>query len=560
MKKKNVIIVSIVMMLLLFLAPLNSYAISQESSGSYNYSFSQKINDSSGDPPPIKFPGEIIDNAPIFKHFSIPQRESYHHKISTRFSSDLIIDIIIQLNQTLYLKYLEDIVEFGPRRTGTPACKEAGIYIYNQFKAMGIEARYHNWSYGGNSGSVIEGTLKGINETSDEIYIICAHYDSVTGSPGADDDGSGTAAVLVAADLLSRNAVNHTVKFVAFDGEEQGLLGSHEYAREASQNGDNIIGVLNGDMIGFAITKFDGSNIKIFENSQSHWITTFTDNISDIYYEYIGLNIIPSGSSGGSDHYSFWQYGYDAIFYHEYNFNDYYHSPEDTIEHMNLSYATNCSRLMVATLAELAQAVIPSQPPNKPIITGPKTGIEGVELEFTFVTTDPEGEEVYYYIEWGDDNNSGWIGPYNSGEEVKVTHIWDVEGYYSIKALAKDGYDVKSNWSIPFQIQILGGPFLDIRSINGGLFRVNSIIKNIGGLDAENVNWEIILDGGAIIGKKTNGTVNIPAGSNETIISKFIFGFGPTRIKVRAWLTDNSDTKEIGGYVALFYVRVNPGG
>jgi hypothetical protein len=560
LKKKNVIIVSIVMMLLLFLAPLNIYAISQENSESYNYSFSQKINDSLGDPPSIKFPGEIIDDAPMFKHFSIPQHESYHHKISTRFSSDLIIDIITQLNQTLYLKYLEDIVEFGPRRTGTPACKEAGIYIYNQFKAMGIEARYHNWSYGGNSGSVIEGTLKGINETSDEIYIICAHYDSVAGSPGADDDGSGTAAVLVAADLLSRNAVNHTVKFVAFDGEEQGLLGSHEYAREASQNGDNIIGVLNGDMIGFAITKFDGSNIKIFENSQSHWITTFTDNISDIYYEYIGLNIIPSGSSGGSDHYSFWQYGYDAIFYHEYNFNDYYHSPEDTIEHMNLSYATNCSRLMVATLAELAQAVIPSQPPNKPIITGPKTGIEGEELEFTFVTTDPEGEEVYYYIEWGDDNNSGWIGPYNSGEEVKVTHIWDVEGYYSIKALAKDGYDVKSNWSIPFQIQILGGPFLDIRSINGGLFRVNSIIKNIGGLDAENVNWEIILDGGAIIGKKTNGTVNIPAGSNETIISRFIFGFGPTRIKVRAWLTDNSDTKEIGGYVALFYVRVNPGG
>lgn len=543
-------------MTLLTLTPFNIYAISQENYGQYENPYSEKIDD----PPVIKFPGEIIENAPMFKQFSIPQRESYHHKINNPFNNDLILDIILQLNQSLYLKYLEELVEFGPRRTGTPACHDAGIYIYEQFKSMGIEAQYHNWSYGGESGSVIEGTLEGINETSDEIYIICAHYDSVTGSPGADDDGSGTAAVLVAADLLSRNAVNHTVKFVAFDGEEQGLLGSHEYARVASQNGDNIVGVLNGDMIGFAISAYDGSNIKIHENTESNWITVFTDNISELYDEYIGLNIIPSGSSSGSDHYSFWQYGYDSIFYFEYNFNDYYHSPEDTIEHMNISYATNCSRLMIATLATLAQAVIPSKPPSKPIISGPTTGVEGEEYEFTFITTDPEGDDVYYFIEWGDDTNSGWIGPYTSGEEAKVTHTWALEGYYEIRALAKDVYEVKSTWSNLFQIHIFGGPVLDIKSIKGGLFNVNSVIKNIGGLDATDVNWEITLDGGAIIGKKTNGTINIPVGVNETVTSKFIFGFGPTTVKVSTWTPESSDTREIGGFILFFFIRVNPGG
>ena len=65
----------------------------------------------------------IIENSPMFQHFSIPQRESYHHKISTQFQNDLIIDIILQLNQSLYLEYLEGIVEFGPRRTGTPGCE-----------------------------------------------------------------------------------------------------------------------------------------------------------------------------------------------------------------------------------------------------------------------------------------------------------------------------------------------------------------------------------------------------------------------------------------------------
>jgi len=569
MMKKYVINISIIMMLLIALTPLNLYASPQISkSVPHDDLFYQKnIEDyqlmefTSDDPPSIPFPGEIIENPPMFQHFAIPQRESYHHKIiSTKFQNDLITDIILQLNQSLYLKYLEDIVEFGPRRTGTPACEQAGKYIYNEFKAMGIEARYHNWSYGGESGSNIEGTLKGINETSDEIYIICAHYDSVTGSPGADDDGSGTAAVLIAADLLSRNSVNHTVRFVAFSGEEQGLLGSYEYAKEASQNGDNIIGVLNGDMIGFAISSYDGSNIKIYENTASHWLTVFTEDISELYDEYIGLDIIPSGSSSGSDHYSFWQHGYDAIFYHEYNFNDYYHSPQDTIENMNISYATKCSRLMIATLAELAQAVIPSEPPSQPLISGPSSGIEGKEYEFTFKSTDPEGGEIFYYIDWDDDNDSVWIGPYNSGEEVTVTHTWTTKGYYEIIAQAKDVYDVKSNWSNPFPVTILGGPVLDIKSIKGGLSKVNSDIQNIGGLNATDVDWEIILEGGAILGKETNGMVNIPAGEQVTITSKFIFGLGPTKVKVRAWIPENEDTRELGGYILLFFIKINPNG
>ncbi|UCD13323.1 MAG: M28 family peptidase, partial [Thermoplasmatales archaeon] len=452
MKKKHAISITIIMLLLLALIPSNSCAIPRGNPmrADYDDSFTYGIVDDnqdpdvpSGDPPYLPFPGEIIENPPMFQNFHIPKRQPHHHEFSVKSQNDLIVDILLQLNESLYLGYLEDIVSFGPRRTGTPSCQQAGEYIYTQFKAMGLEAQYHNWTYGGYSSSNIEGTLVGENETSDEIYIICAHYDTVSGSPGADDDGSGTAAVLVAADIFSKYAVNHTVRFVAFSGEEQGLLGSYEYAREASQNGDNIIGVLNGDMIGFAISTYDGNNIKIYENTESHWLTLFTEEISELYDEYIELNIIPSGSSGGSDHYSFWQWGYDSIFYHEYNFNDYYHSSQDTIENMNITYTTKSSRLMIGTLAALAQAVVPSEPPHPPSITGPKTGIEEEEYEFTFVTTDPEGDDVYYYVEWGDDTHSEWFGPYNSGEEATATHTWTLEGDYEIRAKAKDIYDVE---------------------------------------------------------------------------------------------------------------------
>ncbi len=569
MKKKIIIVFLSIMMVLLVFTPLNIYAIPHEIPQSSEYDSSSipdkikdylEFKDSVGDPPYLPFPGEIIDNAPMFQNFSIPKRDSFHHDIGVQFQDDLIIDILLQLNESLYLEYLEDIVAFGPRVTGSSACEQAGEYIYSQFKSMGLQVRYHNWTYGSYSSSNIEGTLEGLNESSDEIYIICAHYDTVSGSPGADDDGSGTAAVLVAADLISKYAANHTVRFVAFSGEEQGLIGSGIYAQEASQNGDNIVAVLNGDMIGFALSAYDGDNIKIYENSQSNWITEFTDEISVIYDEYIDLNIIPSGSSSGSDHYSFWQHGYHAIFYHEYNFNDFYHSSQDTIENMNISYTIKSSRLMVGTLAVLAQAIVPSEPPNQPTITGPTTGLEEEEYKYTFVTTDPEGDNIYYYIEWGDNSNSGWLGPYNSGEPEEAIHTWSKPGDYNIRVRAMDIYGGVSNWSTPISIHILQPAFLDVIRITGGYYKVNAIIQNKGEIDATNVSWSISLDGGAFIGKETSGVVTVPAGGEISINSNLILGLGPTTFKVRASTPESTDVDEIGGYVLFFYVKVNPGG
>jgi hypothetical protein len=70
-----------------------------------------------------------------------------------------------------------------------------------------------------------------------------------------------------------------------------------------------------------------------------------------------------------------------------------------------------------------------------------------MSYEYTFVTTDPEGDDVYYFIDWGDDHFKEWIGPYNSGEEIIVSHTWEVENNYNISCKAKDPYDSMSNWS-----------------------------------------------------------------------------------------------------------------
>jgi len=65
----------------------------------------------------------------------------------------------------------------------------------------------------------------------------------------------------------------------------------------------------------------------------------------------------------------------------------------------------------------------------------------------TFVSTDPDGDDVYYYIDWGDGTNSSWIGPYNPGEEISLSHAWNEKGTYVISAKCKDSNDVESDWN-----------------------------------------------------------------------------------------------------------------
>ncbi len=400
-------------------------------------------------------PGELAPDFVFETHEKIQINTNPPSK-SLQSDEETIIDILQNLDEDLILGYLEDLVAFGPRVTGSTACHDAGDYIYDEFLSYGLEARYDDWSYYGYSGNNIEGTLYGVNESSDEIYVICAHYDSVSGSPGADDDGSGTAAVLAAAYLMTQYEFNHTIRFVAFDGEEQGLLGSHEYAEEAYQNGDNIVGVLNGDMIGYAENPTQASMVKIYENSASQWITDFTEDVNQNYDEYFELTIVPSGSSSGSDHASFWDFGYHAIFYHEYEFNSYYHSSGDTIEHMDLDYCTRVSRLIIATLGELSEAQIMSEPPETPTEpNGPEEWAINIETTFSTITTDPEGDNIYYLFDWGDGTDSGWIGPYPSGQTIEASHIWTELGDYEVKVIAKDVNNAQSDWSEPAIISIV---------------------------------------------------------------------------------------------------------
>lgn len=88
-----------------------------------------------------------------------------------------------------------------------------------------------------------------------------------------------------------------------------------------------------------------------------------------------------------------------------------------------------------------------NSPPETPEISGTTNGKTGTSYTYYFSTTDPEENNVYYYIDWDDGSNSGWYGPYKSGDEKSLSHAWDSDGTYNIKIKAKDTSGEESDWN-----------------------------------------------------------------------------------------------------------------
>jgi hypothetical protein len=110
-----------------------------------------------------------------------------------------------------------------------------------------------------------------------------------------------------------------------------------------------------------------------------------------------------------------------------------------------------------------------NQPPVISPIDGPSSGNVNIEYDYWFEATDPDGDDVSYWIEWGDGGieGDGWIGPYNSGNKIKVTHAWSEQSSYTIKVKAKDEWNFESDWatlevSMPKNKELNNPPFLQL--------------------------------------------------------------------------------------------------
>jgi aminopeptidase YwaD len=313
----------------------------------------------------------LITNPIVISKFNIKEDDNNYslflkEQRTKEIYDQKITQAIEMVNESLLRQFLEEILINGPRKTGTYGCDQAAEFIFNQFQEMGLETRYQYWKSRNDrkpfklfKSQNVEGVHKNNNTENKEILVFNAHYDSSVISPGANDDGSGVAAVLTAAYVLSSFEFNRTIKFVTFSGEEVGLLGSKNYVKEIYEKNEDILIEFNADMIGYAKTTQGGKNVSLSSTEDAKWIIDEIKNVNQIYNINFnikqGWKITPGGPRSGSDYHDFVLYGYEAIAFWEDEFErSYFHTPNDTIDHINFSYLVNVTKLIVGSLAYLA--------------------------------------------------------------------------------------------------------------------------------------------------------------------------------------------------------------
>ena len=245
----------------------------------------------------------------------------------------------------------------------------AAMYIKSKFEYFGLTAYEQPFTFtsGGttynakNVYAVQNGTLY-----PNKKYIICAHYDAYSPTqsnvPGADDNASGSAAVIEAARVLSLYSPKYTIVYALWSGEEQGLKGSWYYANKAKTDNEEILGVINLDMIAWDKTgknnvEIEYKNLTGSNQVQMDKIHNMVSSVNGAY----GFNMTISkfnNATGGSDHYPFLANNFPAFLMIEdwTNHNDNYHKITDIYSNLYIDYFEKCSKLAICTLAELAQA------------------------------------------------------------------------------------------------------------------------------------------------------------------------------------------------------------
>ncbi len=265
--------------------------------------------------------------------------------------------------------------DIGERNVGRPeALRAAADFIRAEFAALGHEVAAQSYSAGGVDCENLEVGIPGRTRPG-EIIVVGAHYDTVEGSPGADDNASGVAGLIEIARLLREEAMSRTVKLVAFVNEEApffyfGEMGSKVYARAARRRGDDIRAMLSLEMLG-CYSEVRGSQaypplLRWFYPDRGNFIA-FVSNLGsrrllgevvrrfkahcDFPAERLAAPTLVPGVAW-SDQLSFWRAGYRAIMVTDTAFYRYahYHRASDTPEKV-------CYPEMARVVEGLAKAI-----------------------------------------------------------------------------------------------------------------------------------------------------------------------------------------------------------
>jgi hypothetical protein len=224
-------------------------------------------------------------------------------------------------------------------------------YLTGVLKRLGLEAKTQ--PYGTAGGVNLYAVLPATTHDHDDAVIIGAHYDTVRVAPGANDDGSGVAAVIGVAQAMSQiEPRTRDIIFAFFDEEERGLVGSKAFAQWLKDENRRIHSAHTIDQMGW-----DSNHNRAIE------LETPYDGAPDLYKQAasaLGMDIsIFTTNDTSSDHTSFTRAGFSAVGiteeYHHGDTTPFYHKAGDTFATIDFDYLASTTRLMVEVMRVLTR-------------------------------------------------------------------------------------------------------------------------------------------------------------------------------------------------------------
>jgi len=240
-----------------------------------------------------------------------------------------------------------------------PELERAAQYIRNEYLKFGFEVKEDIFQWEGRSHRNIAAEKRG-RTSPNHIFILGAHYDTVPGSPGADDNASGIAVLLEVARNIQAVPLGSTVRLIAFSLEEYNFIGSTHYVERLRKGEEKVLGMISLEMVGFTGPRQDyppylnpkyypnvGDFIAIVSNERSSRLLesvcqSFKTHIPQLPLESL---IVPGNGEGMeevrlSDHSPFWDQGFPALLVTDTSFlrNPNYHLPSDRMETLDFEF------------------------------------------------------------------------------------------------------------------------------------------------------------------------------------------------------------------------------
>jgi hypothetical protein len=324
---------------------------------------------------------------------SLAEEEALRAKGKRLFApiADAVKTAVAEISVSRIYGYEKALFEFDSKHITRPGNKLASAYLFDTYTSFGYTPELQ-WferanALGGQTANVVA-TLKGTVNPG-LVYVVSSHYDSTAAGPGADDDSTGTAALLETARILAGRPQPATIVFASFTGEEAGLLGSREFVRRAVAGKLSLVGALNNDMVGWAndhrldsTIRYSNAGIRDIQHAAAIQFTNLI-TYDALYYK----------STDAAAYYDAYGDIVGGIGSYPVLSSPHYHQSHDVLETINHQLVTEVARTTAATVMLLASS--PSRLTNLEA-----TMIQGTMAAVSW-TPSPEAGVGTYIVAYG---------------------------------------------------------------------------------------------------------------------------------------------------------------